>query len=378
MKRETEPNGRFGAPRPAETPTRRRFLRQALAGAGLTVCLPKLPPHSEIHLAPVLGAQGKDVAHLIRAVSTAGEAFLKALSAEQRAAVMFALDDDQRQDWHFVPKPRKGVPYKQLDPTQRRLADALLNTALSRQGFGKVSTIISLENVLREIERGGGPVRDPELYYLSVFGEPGPAKPWGWSLEGHHISLNFTLVGPGQIASTPAFLGANPAEVRGGPRQGVRALAAEEDTARALLKSLDERQRAQAVVSDSAPRDILSGNSRKADPLQPAGLPASRLSGRQAEVLMQLLKEYADTMAPPVAAARLRKLQAAGVGQIHFAWAGGGERGQPHYYRVQGPTFLVEYDNVQNDANHIHSVWRDFDGDFGLDLLAEHYKKAHR
>jgi hypothetical protein len=311
-------------------------------------------------------------------IAAAADAFLKSLGAEHRDRTHFSFDDDRRLDWHFVPKQREGVPYKELSPDQRRLADALVFSGLGAKGFEKFDTVRSLEPILRELEQGRGPARDPELYYVAVFGTPRDSAPWGWSVEGHHISLNFTLVGPDRIASTPVFLGANPAEVRHGPRKGLRALAAEEDAARAVVLSLDAAQRERAVVSAVAPREILSWNSRKADPIQPAGLRAGALSGRQRELLMSVLAEYAGTMAPNIAAARMNALRAAGVDEIHFAWAGPIERGQPHYYRIQGPSFLVEYDNTQNGANHIHSVWRDFAGDFGLDLLATHYERSHK
>ena len=201
---------------------------------------------------------------------------------------------------------------------------------------------------------------------------------WGWRVEGHHLSLNFTIVSNEFIASTPCFFGANPAEVLHGPRQGLRTLPSEEDLAKTLLKSLDTKQRTLATISDGAPEDIMSGSSRRANPIQPFGLAASQLNGKQSEILMRLLKEYAENMPSEIAVRRLEKLRSAGLGNIQFGWTGGVERGQAHYYRIQGPTFLIEYDNIQNNANHIHSVWRDYNEDFGLDLLAEHYKTAHR
>jgi hypothetical protein len=309
--------------------------------------------------------------------ATAG-AFIDSLSAEQRARATFGFEDEQRFDWHFIPRARKGIPFKDLDATQRLLGNALLGAGLGQRGVIQAATIMSLDAVLREIEQGKGPVRDPELYFLSIFGDSRSTKPWGWRVEGHHIALNFTLVEGKTIASTPAFLGANPSEVLQGPRKGLRALAPEEDLARQLIKSLDDKQRAQAVVSQSAPSDILSTNLRKAEPLKPAGLATARLGQKQQEILMTLLTEYASRHAPDIAAARLDRVRAAGLGNIFFAWAGGFEKGQPHYYRIQGPSFLVEYDNVQNNANHINTVWRDFSSDFGVDLLAMHYKQDHR
>jgi len=311
------------------------------------------------------------------AIAKAAIAFAASLGAEQRDAALFAFDDARRDDWHYIPKPRKGVPYKQLDERQRRLADALVESGLGAAGMQKVSTIRSLDLVLAEIEKGSGPTRDPELYYISLFGTPRDDAPWGWSLEGHHVSANFTLLGADRISSTPHFLGANPAEVRHGPRTGLRTLAAEEDAARSLLAALDAERRARAVISTTAPGEILSANSRKAAPADAVGLVAGTLDGRQRDLLAKLLDVYVSSVAPHIASARLAKVRAAGLDSIRFAWAGGLERGQPHYYRIQGPTFLVEYDNTQNDANHVHTVWRDFDADFGRDLLGEHYRKAH-
>jgi len=349
---------------------RRDFVKQIAAGTGLLVSSRYCAAHI-----PQIAPTGKDSAQAVSAMAVAGETFLKSLSPEKRELANLPFDNEQRQDWDYVPRARKGIPYKQLDREQVQLASALLHTGLSQQGFQNVSGIRSLETILRELE--GGSERDPELYYFRIFGAPNSLKPWGWSMEGHHISLNYTILDASTVASTPMFLGAHPGEVQHGPRKGQRTLSSEEDTARKLLKSLDEKQRAQAIVSQSAPSDILSGNSHKADPIKPAGLQASGLRGQQKDILMSVLKEYAGNMAPDIAAARVEKLRAAGFNNIHFAWAGGFEHGQPHYYRIQGPAFLVEYDNIQDDANHIHSVWRDFNGDFGADLLAEHYRTAH-
>ncbi len=289
----------------------------------------------------------------------------------------FALDDDRRLDWHYIPKPRKGLPYKRLEPHQQKLADALLGSALSSRAIQKVANIRSLEPVLAEIEQGKGPIRDSELYYVSVFGDPHDAKAWAWSFEGHHISLNFTILADGSIVTTPSFLGANPAEVRHGPRTGFRALTREEDLGRELVTSLVDEQRAVAVVASSAPEEIVSGNSRKVARLPPSGLPVKALSGRQRDVLMTLIEEYTGNMTPALAESRMRAVKASGPDRTYFSWAGALEPGKPHYYRIQGEGFLVEYDKTQNEANHIHTVWRDYDGDFGVDHLGEHYKTAH-
>ncbi|HWC76633.1 MAG TPA: DUF3500 domain-containing protein [Blastocatellia bacterium] len=354
---------------------RRQFLSAALIGA------PLLLPVSNSHM------KGQKVARANMPVSTmpsagsmktAAEAFLSILTEDQRAKATYKLDDEERKNWFYTPVARKGLTIKDLDPAQRQLANVLLGSGLAQHGLLKVATIMSIEPVLREIEQARGPVRDPELYYFTLFGKPGSAVPWAWRFEGHHISLHYTVAGDKLVASTPSFLGSNPSEIQHGPRKGLRPLAAEEDMGRALVKSLDDKQRAVAVVSQEAPRDILTTNGRKADPIKPAGLPASRLGQKQQEMLMNLVKEYAANMPTDVAAARMDRVRAGGFGNIFFAWAGQFEHLRPHYYRIQGPNFLIEYDCTQNNANHIHSVWRDFNGDFGNDLLARHYEQGHR
>ena len=357
--------------------TRREFLGEAFAAASVL-------PHAHqpyIHNATSVGskAMSKQVNQLAsaRVMASAAEALLKTLNSEQRAKIAFKMEEEERQNWHFIPKPRKGLPLKELDAAQRERARALLSAGLSQSGLTRATTIIDLENVLKEIEQSG-PVRDPELYYFTLFGQPALRGVWGWRVEGHHLSLNYTLAGNGQIAITPSFFGANPAEVRHGARKGLRALKDEEDQARLLLKSLDGTQRTEATVSDSAPADILTTNNRQASPLSPAGLASNKISDKQKDILMSLLNVYVSRMPADVAKSRMEKFRAAGFDRIYFAWAGGSEPGQAHYYRVQGPTFLIEYDNIQNNANHIHTVWRDFNGDFGRDLLAMHYKNAHR
>ena len=351
---------------------RREFLQSTLGIAG--VSLLESPALAMNYQKTPSG----NVSHSASMMSAAADAFINSLSPDQRMKATFAFEGEQRLDWHFIPRARTGIPFKELDPAQRLLGNALMASGLGQRGLIRTATIMSLEAILHDIEQGKGPVRDPELYFLSVFGDSRSAKRWGWRLEGHHVALNFTLFDGKHIASTPAFLGANPAEALEGPRKGLRALAPEEDLARQLIKSLDHTQRAQAVVSQSAPTDILSTNLRKAEPLKPAGLQTSKLGQKQQDILMNLLSEYASRHAPDIAAARLDRVRAVGLANIFFAWAGGFDKGQAHYYRIQGPSFLVEYDNIQNNANHIHTVWRDFNSDFGADLLAFHYKQDHR
>jgi hypothetical protein len=214
------------------------------------------------------------------------------------------------------------------------------------------------------------------LYYVSVFGQPGPKATWGWRVEGHHLSANVTVVKGEYFAGTPSFLGSNPAEVRKGPRTGLRALASEEDRGRQLIQALDADQRKKAIFDATAPKEIFTEAKRRVKPLEPAGLAAAGMTPAQRDLLMALVREYVERLRPDLAALDLRKIEKAGVEKIHFAWAGGLEKGQGHYYRAQGPTFVLEYDNTQNDNNHIHAVWRDFESDFGDDLLKRHYEET--
>jgi hypothetical protein len=309
-------------------------------------------------------------------MAAAAKSFLASLTSGARTRAMLPFEGEERRNWHFVPRARKGTPLKDLDAAQRRKAEDLLKTGLGERGYTEAMGVLALEGVLQERE---GPSRDPGLYYVSIFGTPSAADPWGWRVEGHHLSLNYTVVPGRGVATSPAFFGANPAEVREGPLKGLRPLAAEEDRARAFLQGLDLAQREQAVFDKAAPRDIVTGADRKVSPLRPTGIPARALREPQREQLADLLDVYLSRMAPELALDRARRLREAGFERVYFAWAGGFDRGQPHYYRIQGPTFLVEYDNTQDGANHIHTVWRDFQGDFGEDLLSRHYRETpHR
>jgi hypothetical protein len=308
-------------------------------------------------------------------IARAASAFLASLDDDGRAKAQLAFDSEERFNWHFVPKTRAGLPLKAMSAPQRGAAMDLLGTGLSEKGYTKAETIRRLEVVLAEIE--GDPVRrDPDLYYLTVFGEPKADGTWGLRFEGHHLSLNWTFVRGRSIAPTPQFFGSNPDADRSDQREGVRVLAAEQDLARALLESLSDAQRAQAVVSTTAPPDIISGHQRKAATLDERGIAFSELTSEQRGLLLAIIDEYAGAQPAAVAETRLTGIREAGLDSIRFAWMGGLARGEPHYYRLQGSTFLIEYDNTQDDANHVHAVWRDFDGDFGVDLLAEHYRNS--
>jgi hypothetical protein len=316
------------------------------------------------------------------AMAREASAFLAALTEDQRRQAQYPFNDEERLNWHFIPKDRNGMPLKQLNPAQRTAALALLRSGLSQAGYRKVEAIRELEIILHHMENQS-PRRDPDLYFITVFGDPTPDGTWGWRYEGHHCALNWTIARGRAAASTPQFLGTNPGEVRvvvpNAPSMGTRVLGREEDLARALVKSLNPEQRGEAILSDTAPPDIITGAERKASILEHKGVGFRQLNREQQGMLHALVREYADAQPSEIARERLAGIRRAGVENVKFAWMGGLEKNEGHYYRVQGPTFLIEYDNTQNEANHAHCVWRDFKGDFGQDLLALHYDRfEHR
>jgi hypothetical protein len=310
------------------------------------------------------------------AFATAATQFHAALDERQRAQVSFAFEDAERFDWHYTPRSRKGLALGAMSPVQRELALALVRTGLSEAGYAKVAGVIALEGVLRELE---GTYRDPGLYFVTLFGQPGAAGAWALRMEGHHLSLHFTFLNGAVIATTPMFFGANPAEIQAGPRKGDRLFAAEEDAAVKLLNSLDPGQRVQAVISASTYGDIVSGNARELDPARPEGLAARNLDEGQRRVLMQLVAAFAQTLRPELSAQRLARVEEGGLGGITFAWAGrtppAGDARGPYYFRIQGPLFLIEFDRTQGRGNHAHAVWRDYRNDWGRDALREHYRR---
>ena len=312
-------------------------------------------------------------------MATAATSFLASLTPEQRQQATFTLESAERTKWNFIPDemfPRNGLPLKTMTEPQRKLAHDLLRSGLSDRGYRTYSEIIQLENILRVIE-GGKFARDPVAYRFSIFGTPAARGTWGWRVEGHHVSLHFSVVNGTAISSTPSFAGSNPAEVREGAEKGKRVLGLLEDSGRALVTALDAAQRGTATINATAPNEIVTTNTVDINPLTPEGLKVSAMNAGQRDLLNKLLDAYAGMMAADIAADRLARIKTAGIENVTFAWAGPIERGQKHYYRVQGPTFLIEFDNTQNDGNHVHSVWRDFKGDFGRDLLREHIQTAH-
>lgn len=308
----------------------------------------------------------------------AAKSFLLNLDDEQKAKATYQLDGPEREDWYFIPRPfegeeaREGLPLKEMRGDQRHLAYALLSSGMSHRGFSTALHIMSLEQVLWEMEQA--PKRDTLMYYFSIYGKPG-SDAWGWGVEGHHLSINFTIVDGEVVSGTPSFFASNPGKVPEGPRKGLRVLAEEEDVARALITALDEGQRKKAMVADKAPREVLTEAKPKVEPLGDAGIAFGDLNKKQVKLLNQLIDVYVHRLRPDVADADLAKIKEAGMDKIVFGWAGGIAMGEPHYYRVQGPTFILEYANTQNNANHVHAVWRDFDGDFGRNVLVEHFKE---
>lgn len=316
-------------------------------------------------------------------VADAAVALLTALDDEQRSAACLAFDDAERTNWQFVPGAYPGIQFGDLSTSQRVAADRLLASVLSRSGLEKTRAIIGLEHVLREAALVAGrtgevAMRDPDRFSIAIFGDPTSREPWGFRLQGHHISWNFSSIDD-RVVAVPAFLGSNPAEVREGPHKGLRVLAAEEDRARALLATLSAAQRTDVMLSDRAPADVLWGPGRlKAVIGEPMGLAYAAMRVPQRELLWKLIEVYAKNLTADVAEAHLAKIEAAGRDAIRFAWMGSTERGKGHYYRIHGPTFVIEYDNVQNAANHAHCVWHDLSDDFGHDALRQHYlDEAH-
>lgn len=304
---------------------------------------------------------------------SAARSLLQSLPAGKRSQAQLPFESDERMNWNYVPMKRAGIPLADLDANQKTLVDSLLSSALSPQGLDTAKAIIQHELILRELENGA-PRRDPGLYYTVVFGEPGPRAPWAWRFEGHHLSVNATNIEGQRQVVAPLFMGSNPARVPSGPKMGLRLLAAEEDLARALMQMFAGERRSRAMLSDDAFPDIVTRNDPKVRSLGMEGLAASDMTAPEQQQLRKLLQVYANRLTESAARDQLDRIEHAGFGQLHFGWAGSTDPGKPHYYRLHGPTVLIEYDNTQNNANHIHTVWRDLERDFGGDLLRSHYE----
>jgi len=310
-------------------------------------------------------------------MSSAASAFLGSLNADQKAKASFGFDDAERTNWIFVPAARKGLPLKEMNPGQRHFAQAILAVALSGRGHMKAEQIMALEQLLLEIEKGSGPKRDSENYFVSIFGTPGVKGNWGFRWEGHHLSLNFTLVDGELVSSTPSFFASNPGKIKEGQPGpvGFELLKYEDDLGRQLAKSLTPEQRKQGFLSQDPFKDIVTGNKQKADGLiKHKGIVATALTAEQKQMLGKIIFEYVSRARPDFAVRELKAIDAV-KDSLVFAWNGGLEVGEPHYYSIQGPTFLFEMANFQGGANHVHASWRDLKKDFGYDPLRAHAKE---
>lgn len=314
----------------------------------------------------------------INDLTDATTAFLAGLNDAQRATASYPFDADERWNWHFIPKARPGLAFTDLEESQYPLAMNVLKAGLSEKGVKTVEGIRDLENVLREMEGPQATHRNPLDYHFTVFGTPAKDGAWALRFEGHHLSLHWTIVDGKAISTTPQFFGSNPGEVMTGSRAGARVLGDLEDLGRAFATSLSGEQRAAAIISADAPDDVMSGVGREISMQEDKGLAYAALTEAQQQAFIGLIEAYAQYQRPEIAAQRLARIQKAGLDGVKFAWMGSLEKGQRHYYRIQGKTFILEYDNTQNNANHPHSVWRDAHGDFGEDLLKEHYAREHQ
>ncbi len=321
-------------------------------------------------------ATGSSTGAAPKSSAAAAQALAASLTGPAREKALLPLDHEARTQMNYVPMVRAGVPLDELDDPQKAHAQSLLRSGLSEAGYETAQKIIAHEDILRELEKARGVSnymrRQPGLYYTALFGLPGADTPWGWRVEGHHLSVNVTHTGAGDQIVAPLFFGANPAKVPSGPHAGLRILAAEEDEARALMALFNGEQKATAVIAPETTNDIVTTNKPKVDGLQFEGLPVATMGASQKAQLRKLIDVYASRVPAAQRNAQLARLEQAGFDKLYFAWAGSLEPGGKHYYRIHGPTLLIEYDNSQNDANHIHTVWRDLEHDFGGDLLRKH------
>ncbi len=328
-----------------------------------------------IGVGSLLLARPNDEVRSAAAMTTACQAFLKTLDEKQAARCRFGFQDKERVNWHFIPRVRKGLPVRDLEGAPLRAALALLRSGLSEAGYDQSLNVMSLEEVLYLLE-GGDRVarrnnRDPGKYYISIFGKPAATGSWGWRFEGHHLSLNYTFVDGKLASTTPEFYGANPGTINAGKGRTIRVLGPEEDLARSILTACTPTQEKVVWRSKEAPDDLRGGGVAQPETTEPVGLPVSKMSAAQKKLMQTLLTEYLKNMPGDVEAQRRAEINTAGVANIYFAWWGSDKKDERHYYRVQGPTFLIEYNNTQNSANHVHSIWRNLAGDFNIPVDAE-------
>lgn len=335
-----------------------------------------LHTHDALVRATAMPERGSGRASRATMATLAGD-FLTTLPDEQRRQTVWPFEDAERFNWHYVPRPRAGLALEAMGASTRTALDALLGFALSEAGYDKATGVMRLEEPLGLLEGHRGPRRHPENYSVTVFGEPGRG-PWGWRIEGHHLSLNFTAADERILAVVPAFLGANPAVVPGGvPMAGHRVLGRETDLAYELIRGLDEADRARAIIAETSLGNIVTGPGREKLIEDHEGLPLASMPEGPRNLALELLATYAGNLRHELAESELARMREAGFDEVHFAWGGPLESGHAHYWRLHGPITLIEFDNTQNDANHIHSVWHDLSRNFGLDLLRAHYDHGH-
>ena len=308
----------------------------------------------------------------------AWQALASRLSPEQMQAAEFSFDDSIRHEWFYTPVDRVGLRIGDLDADQMTDLRTLLDDGLGANGTEQAFKIVQLEELLFSTS-GGREMRNPGNYYLMMFGEPTTEGSWAWRFEGHHFSASFTIVDNHFVSGTPAFFGGNPALVPEDSEvhAGLSPFSREQDLGFELLNSFDEGQRARVILAGEAPQDILTENFQRAEMGAPEGISVADINDVQHAILKELMGVYGNRMNPALHDYQMAKIRQAGVERVHFAWAGSTEPGEGHYYRIQGPTFVIEYDNTQNNANHIHSVWRDFEDDFGYEPLRQHLAVDH-
>ena len=298
--------------------------------------------------------------------------YLATLTPEQKKETLFGFDDPERLNWHFIPRPRKGLPLKTLEGAALKAAQSLIRSGLSDAGYDQTLNVMSLEEVLYLLEDGDRGYRrerrDPNKYYISLFGLPADLGLWGWRVEGHHLSLNFTVKDGKVISSTPEFFGANPGTVDAGKGRQIRVLGPEEDIARQILKLCTPEQQKECWVSRVAPDEVPGSGAQQPVVAAPVGLAYREMSDDQKKLLQEMLTEYLKNLPIDIEQERRVTMNEAGLEIIHFAWFGESDLHQRHHYRVQGKTFVIEYNNTQNNANHVHCMWRNLQGDFGLSV----------
>jgi hypothetical protein len=311
--------------------------------------------------------------------SNKATAFVNTLDSTRKAKAVSPFEAVTRYHWHYLPAymvARSGLAVKDLDENQKVKFYEMLKEFLSDRGYNRTKDIMSYEVLLKEMEPKN-PSRIPENYYINVFGNPANDKTWAWKFSGHHVALNFTIVDD-KLAFTPFFFGVYPAVVKEGPKKGNELLREEEQAGLSLINSLSADQKTKAMIQPMTFNDIVTTNAVETAPLAEKGIAAKELTQEQKLMLNKLIVTYLSSMPEKIGKYRMDKVSKEDMDQVHFAWAGGYDQTTAHYYRVQGKTFLIEFDNSQSNANHIHTVWRDFNGDFGADLLQEHYRAHHK